>query len=147
MESNLKTLNGGNIKSMSLLVGIHINSVLSKDDKLTKEVDNRIYPLVIPEGAPRYPFIVFGSSGISPTNTKDGSCEDNVSVSVVVIAKTYFSAIQIAQIVRYDLESVSGKYDEFEVTDCVLSGSSESYLQEIDAFSVELYFNIKTIDY
>ena len=132
---------------MSLLVGIHINSVLSKDDKLTKEVDNRIYPLVIPEGAPKYPFIVFGSAGITPTDTKDGSCEDNVSISVVVIAKTYFSAIQIAQIVRYDLEGVSGKYEDLEVTDCVLSGSSENYLQEIDAFSIELYFNIKTVDY
>lgn len=132
---------------MSLLVGIHIKSALLKDSNLTKEVNDRIYPLVIPEGTPEYPFIVYGSMGISPTDTKDGSCEDNVTVSVVVVSKTYSSAIRIANMVRYDLESVSEKYKEFEVTDCILSGSSEDYLQEIDAISVTLNFNVRTMDY
>lgn len=132
---------------MSLLVGIHIKEALLKDEELIKEVDNRIYPLVVPEGAPEYPFIVYRNSGISPTDTKDGSCEDNVSVSVVVVSKSYSSAIKIAQMTRYDLEGVSAKYDDFQVTDCLLSGSMDEYLQEIDAFGITLNFNIKTIDF
>ena len=132
---------------MSLLVGIHIKTALLNDEALKKEVGNRVYPLVIPEGTPEYPFIVYGSAGITPTYTKDGSCEDSVVVSVVVVSKTYSSAIRIANIARYDLEGVTAEYGEFEVTDCMLSGSSEDYLQEIDAFSVTLDFNIRTIDY
>ena len=85
--------------------------------------------------------------GISPTDTKDGSCEDNVNASVVVVSKTYSSAIRIANMARYALEGVSEKYKDFEVRDCMLYGSSEDYLQEIDAISVTLNFNIKTIDY
>ena len=53
---------------MSLLVGFHIKSALLKDEALVKEVGSRIYPLVIPEGAPEYPFIVYGSAG----NISDG---------------------------------------------------------------------------
>lgn len=132
---------------MSLLVGFHIKSALSEDEALVKEVGTRIYPLVIPEGTPEYPFIVYGSAGISPTDTKDGSCEDNVNVSLVVVSKTYSSAIRIANMARYALEGVTAKYNDFEVRDCMLSGSSEDYLQEIDAISVTLNFNIKTIDY
>ena len=132
---------------MSLLVGFHIKSALLKDEALVKEVGSRIYPLVIPEGAPEYPFIVYGSAGISPTDTKDGSCEDNANASVVVVSKTYSSAIRIANMARYALEGVSEKYKDFEVRDCMLYGSSEDYLQEIDAISVTLNFNIKTIDY
>lgn len=132
---------------MSLLVGMHIKEALLKDKALVGEISDRVYPLVIPEGAPEYPFIVYGNAGISPTNTKDGSCEDNVSVSVVIVSKSYSSAIKIAQMVRYDLEGVTAKYDDFQVTDCLLSGSADEYMQEIDAFGITLNFNIKTIDF
>ncbi len=131
MESNLKTYNIGNIKGYEFISWISYKSALLKDEALVKEVGSRIYPLVIPEGAPEYPFIVYGSAGISPTDTKDGSCEDNVNASVVVVSKTYSSAIRIANMARYALEGVSEKYKDFEVRDCMLYGSSEDYCRKL----------------
>ena len=132
---------------MSLLIGIHIKEVLLKDEALRKDIGDRVYPLVIPEGAPQYPFVVYESTGIQPFNTKDGSCEDSVGVSVAIVSKSYESVIGIANTVRYDLEGKTAKYTGFEVTECVLFGSAEDYLPDIDAVCVTLSFNMKTIDY
>lgn len=132
---------------MSLLVGYHIKEVLTHDTSLTEDVDNRIYPLVIPQGAPAYPFIVFRSDGISTDGTKDGNAEDSVNASVIVIAKEYMKAIQLANKVRYDLEGVPSVYDDFQVNDCVVTGSYEEFLLDIDAVAVTINFNLRTLDY
>lgn len=132
---------------MSLLVGFHIKEKILANNDIVKAVGNRVYPVVIPAGAPKYPFIVFKSDGIMPDGTKDGSCADSVNASVVVFSKDYTEAVVLANKVRYDLEDVSAKYQAFEVKDCKVEGSAEEFLLDIDAYAVTINFNLKTIDY
>lgn len=132
---------------MSLLIGYHIKEVLTKNDIVVEDVDNRIYPLVIPVGTPEYPFIVFRNDGITTDGTKDGTCEDSVNVSVIIVTKDYMQAIELANTVRYSFEDVQAEYQQFQVNDCVVTGSSEEYLMDIDAVAITLGFNFKTVDY
>lgn len=133
---------------MSLLIGIHVQEVLNATEALTAKTGDRIYPLVIPESAPEYPFIVFQASGISEVEgTKDGNVEDAVTVSIAVVSKAYGEAVRLAHVARYALEGKAAQYEEFEVEDCTLVGSSEEYLDEIAAFAVTLNVEFRTSDY
>ena len=119
---------------MSLLIGIHIKEMLLKDEGISEKVGNRVYPLVIPVGAPKYPFIVFRNDGTVPDYTKDGNNEDSVGVSVEVVAKEYGEAVEIGNSIRYAL-------------DCALTGTAEEWLDDIDAYGIILNFEMKTVDF
>nr|DAH19096.1 MAG TPA: Protein of unknown function (DUF3168) [Caudoviricetes sp.] len=131
---------------MSLFISKHIISSLQSNKAVTEAVGNRIYPVVIPVGAPEYPFINFTSSLDGPDETKDGSCADNVSTTLVVVSKTYEVAVNTANEVRYSIEGKTARYDKFEVIDSSFLSCIEDYLVDIDAFTITLSFNFKTID-
>lgn len=132
---------------MSLFISKHIISSLQSNKAVTEAVGNRIYPVVIPVGAPEYPFINFTSSLAGPDETKDGSCADNVSTTLVVVSKTYEVAVNMANEVRYSIEGKTARYDQFEVIDSALVSCVEDYLMDIDAFTITLSFNFKTMDF
>jgi hypothetical protein len=132
---------------MSLLIGIHIKEMLLKDEGISEKVGNRVYPLVIPVGAPKYPFIVFRNDGTVPDYTKDGNNEDSVGVSVEVVAKEYGEAVEIGNSIRYALEEKRRRYEQFEVRDCALTGTAEEWLDDIDAYGIILNFEMKTVDF
>ena len=131
---------------MSLFISKHIISSLQSNKTVTEAVGNRIYPVVIPAGVPEYPFVNFTSSLDGPDETKDGSCADNVSTTLVVVSKTYEVAVNMANEVRYSIEGKTARYDQFEVIDSALVSCVEDYLMDIDAFTITLSFNFKTID-
>jgi hypothetical protein len=120
---------------------------LQSNKAVTEAVGNRIYPVVIPAGVPEYPFINFTSSLDGPDETKDGSCADNVSTTLAVVSKSYEVAVNTANEVRYAIEGKTARYDKFEVIDSSLVSCVEDYLMDIDAFTVTLSFNFKTIDF
>lgn len=132
---------------MSLLVGIHVKEMLLTDAGVSGKVGDRVYPLVIPVGAPKYPFIVFRNDGTAPDYTKDGSNEDSVGVSIEVVSKEYGEAIEIGNNIRYALEEKRKRYEQFEVRGCVLSGTTEEWLDDIDAYGIILNFEMKTVDF
>lgn len=132
---------------MSLFISKHIISSLQSNKAVTEAVGNRICPVVIPVGAPEYPFINFTSSLDGPDETKDGSCADNVSTTLVVVSKTYEVAVNMANEVRYSIEGKTARYDQFEVIDSALVSCVEDYLMDIDAFTITLSFNFKTMDF
>lgn len=132
---------------MSLLISKHIISSLQSNKAVTEAVGNRIYPVVIPVGAPGYPFINFTSSLDGPDETKDGSCADNVSTTLIIVSKTYEDAVNTANEVRYTLEGKSARYDKFEVVESSLVSCVEDYMMDIDAFAITISFNFKTIDF
>lgn len=132
---------------MSLLISKHIISSLQANEAVTEAVGNRIYPVVIPAGVPEYPFINFESSLDGPDETKDGSCADNVSTTLMIVSKTYEVAVNTANEVRYAIEGKTARYDKFEVIDSFLLSCIEDYLVDIDAFTITLSFNFKTMDF
>lgn len=132
---------------MSLLIGIHIQEVLSGAESVSAKVGERIYPLVVPVGTPSYPFICFENVGISEEDSKDGVVNDVVSVQLMVVSKSYGEAVMLAHDVRYTLEGVTAEYPRFEVKDCRLTSTSEDWIDEADAYVVTLGLSFRTEDF
>lgn len=131
---------------MSILVGKHINAVLSCDAEVRRSLGSRIYPVAIPQSAPAYPFIVYTNTGTRPDYTKDGTLEDVAGVMIVLVHPDYTSGISLANRVRYLFEGVTAQYDDFEVCDCELAGTSEDYDADLEKYVFTLSLTLKTID-
>lgn len=83
---------------------------------------------------------------IQPDYTKDGAGQDNTQVQVTVVGKGAGETVEMANEVRYELEGVRAEYARFTVNDCTVSSIDVEYLQEIDAYAVNIVFNFKTND-
>ena len=118
---------------MSLLIGEHISSALGLSAIVASKFGERIFPIVIPEGVSQYPYIVYGGLSIQPDYTKDG-------------ARQAGETVEMANEVRYELEGIRAEYAKFMVNDCTVSSIDVEYLQEIDAYAVNIVFNFKTND-
>ena len=138
---------------MSLLIGMHIASELKKSEEVRrligyKDGDGveqlRLYPIVAPEGAER-PFVVYQNEGVVGEYTKDGAAGDTVVVHLRCVAEEYYDAVMLAQRVRNRLEGVIADYELFTVSDCNLVGSDEAWLQEVDAYEVDVKLEFGTV--
>ena len=131
---------------MSLLIGQHIKAVLDADPVAKARLKDRVYPVAVPDSTPAYPLIVYANNGTRPDETKDGNCNDTVTVTIVLLSKEYNEGITLMHHVRYLFEGKTAQYAQFEVTDCSLAGSSEDYDPELAkyVFTISLTFN--TID-
>jgi hypothetical protein len=132
---------------MSILIGLHIKKVLEQNQDVVRRVGNRIYPLVIPQGVETYPFICYDMSGGTGEQTKDGVLDDVATVNIAVIAKTYEEAIIIGNAVRYSLEGSEAEYERFAVTECSNVTYNDEYVEALDAYSVNISIDFRTIDF
>lgn len=128
---------------MSILIGKFLVEKLRKNSEISKNIEDRIYPIVIPIGS-TYPFIVYEDRGQGQDETKDGPVSDNVSCTVTVVAKTYNEAVTLGQAARKAIEGKMACYDEFDVDECVLTTWAKEYDDQLPAFTVSLNFEIKT---
>lgn len=131
---------------MSLLIGKHIEQTLSANQEIVSKIGNRIYPHIICEGTPSYPFVVFVPRGIHTEYTKDGRNEDNTLVQVSVVSKDYDEMIDIANLIRYAFDGVSARYEKFRVNGCKVDSSLEEYIDDIEAYGINIILNFKTND-
>lgn len=131
---------------MSILIGLHIRRALEMDADVTGFVENRIYPLVVPQGVETYPFICYDVSGGSGDDTKDGVVDDVATVNIAVIAKTYEDAIILGNSVRYALEGKTAEYAELDVTECMNMAYNDEYIEALDAYAVNLSMDFRTED-
>lgn len=131
---------------MSILIGLHIKRTLERNTDVTKFVQNRIYPLVVPQGVETYPFICYDVSGASGDDTKDGVVDDVATVNIAVIAKTYEDSIILGNSVRYALEGKTAEYAELDVTECMNMAYNDEYIEALDAYAVNLSMDFRTED-
>lgn len=131
---------------MSILIGLHIRRTLERNADVTKFVQNRIYPLVVPQGVETYPFICYDVSGASGDDTKDGVVDDVATVNIAVIAKTYEDSIILGNSVRYALEGKTAEYAELDVTECMNMAYNDEYIEALDAYAVNLSMDFRTED-
>lgn len=132
---------------MSILIGLHIKSVLSADRDVRQALGTRVYPSVVPVGTPAYPLVVYTVTGIRPDGTKDGD-DDDVTVSLVLLHEDYVAGLKLANRIRYLFEGVSASYEDdgFIVNDGSLAGYTEDFDTDIVKHVFILQFNFKTID-
>ena len=131
---------------MSILIGLHISRVLENNKEIQRRISGRVYPLVIPSGTDKYPYIVYDTNGGTGETTKDGVVEDVSTVRLSVISKGYREALEIGHIVRYAFENVSAEYDEFVVNQKGGVTYNDEYIDQLDAYAVNLVIEFRTID-
>ena len=131
---------------MSVLIGLHIKRALERNPDVVRLVSNRIYPIVVPQGVDTYPFICYDMSGGSGDSTKDGAVDDVATVSISILAKKYEDAIKIGNAVRYSLDGYCPSYDEFKITKAGNIVYNDEYVEAIDAYSLNISIEFRTID-
>lgn len=83
-----------------------------------------------------FPFIVCKRETLIPTYVKKNVVEDSIDISVNIASITYKQVIQIAELIRKDLEL---KEDEM-IKQCRLINVTEDYIE--NAYVQILQFNI-----
>ncbi len=131
---------------MSILIGKHIQAVLSADTTVTQALSNRIYPVGAVKGTPQFPMLVYTNTGINVDYTKDGPASESVTVQLILLHPNYDMAITLMQRIRYLLEGATAQYPDFEVDDCMLSGYSEDYDADLDKYVISITLTFNTLD-
>lgn len=120
---------------------------LLSNEVVAEKVGDRIFPLVVPQGVERFPFVVYDMQGGSGTTTKDGSVDDAVTVQVNVVAKTHTEALTIGNAVRYALDGYCPRYKEFEIRKTGNIVYNDEYVEALDAYSVNISIDFRTVDF
>lgn len=131
---------------MSIQIGRHIQAVLRADATVRVALDNRIYPVVIPQSAPRYPFLVYTLMNTGADLTKDGAASDDAQVSMIIAHNSYDQGITLANHIRYLFECNAASYPYMDVRDCWMTGYSEDWDDTLSSYIFILNFNFNTID-
>lgn len=126
---------------MSILVSQHFYAKLSSDSEIKKKVGTRFFPIAAITET-RFPFIVYERAELTTVRTKDGFLEYDAIENVYILCETYQESASIAQMVEKTMNYSKGKYEGFEVRECIMIGASESY--EEGVFVQLLNFKIKT---
>ena len=131
---------------MSILIGKHIQAVLSADTEVTRALGNRIYPVGAVKGTPHFPMLVYTNTGINADYTKDGAASEMVTVQLILLHPVYDTAITLMQRIRYLFEGHAAQYPTFEVDDCELSGYAEDFDIDLDKYVISITLTFSTID-
>lgn len=123
----------------SLYIGEVVYSLLSA----ITETGTRCYP-IIAENSTSLPFLVYQRDTLNRTSlTKDGYGEDEVQVSVKVIATGYKDALDIAQQVRTKL--TLNNYNHIDNNNVVMKVSSR-LISAYESFEENCYIQTLTFD-
>lgn len=138
---------------MSMMIGLHVVDMLKRSSEIRQMIGYvdeegneqlKLYPIVAPEGAER-PFIVYQNEGVVAEYTKDGASGDTVVVHCRCVAEDYYETVMMAEEVRKALEGKGMVHAGlFTVEDCNIVGSDEAWLQEIDAYEVNVKLEFLT---
>lgn len=113
----------------------YIITILEKNSNLTNILKKQIFVQIAEENT-TFPFLVLKRDNIIPTYVKKNAVEDSVDISINIAALTYKQAIEIAEIVRKELET---RVDEV-IKQCRITSINEDYVD--NAFIQILNFNI-----
>lgn len=125
-----------------LSIGAHVAERLLASDKLKSLVGGRVFPIAAVSGTQK-PYINYTRTGLSPENTKDGWSHDSANVAIEIVADSYTTAVEIAEVVREELEDHTVDYGDWSVKDCELLRAADGYALELDAYLISLEFSFE----
>lgn len=121
------------MKKSGLSINVKISELLKKDKDLVERCNGDIYPLAANQDT-AFPFIVHYRNTVTPTYTKCGRACDKVTFSVEIAATKYIESMELAEMVRADLELVN----DDTLSDVMLTSTTEFF--SMDAFVQRLDF-------
>ena len=126
---------------MSILINKAISSILNYSVPLKNKVGNNIYALVASENC-TFPFVVFKRNNMAVEYNKDGIANNIVDVQVIIGADSYADSVEVAQIVRSELELKKGVYNSVDIIDSKIVSVEEDYVN--NSFAQSIIFQLKT---
>ena len=108
---------------MKLNQGKTIYKLLQANPDLVKLIGNKVYPLIADEST-TFPFVVYNRIGFTLNGDKDGN-SNIIDFEFNIVASSYSDSVDVAQEV---IKSLLHKNTD-EVEDIVLTGASESYIE------------------
>ena len=126
---------------MSILINKAISKILNDSVQLKNKVGNNIYALVASENC-TFPFVVFKRNNMTVEYNKDGVANNMADVQVIIGADSYADSVEIAQIVRSELELKKGVYNGVKIIDSKITSVEEDYVN--NSFAQSIIFSIKT---
>lgn len=103
-------------------------------------IDNKVYPLIAPLNT-TFPYVVYQRTS-TPQTTKDNAYQDNVSIEIIIVSNNYDQSVNIAEIIRNEIECKRNIIVEgFNIADIKLVLSDETYNN--DAYLQSLTFNFR----
>ena len=126
---------------MSILINKAISKILNDSVQLKSKVGNNIYALVASENC-TFPFVVFKRNNMTVEYNKDGVAHNMVDVQVIIGADTYSDSVEVAQIVRSELELKKGIFNGVKIIDSKITSVEEDYVN--NSFAQSIIFSIKT---
>ena len=127
----------------SILASKYLLQILSQDEILQTLIPmNNIFPLIAEEDT-TFPFVVFSRTGLQVDYCKDGSCDNRLTYSFIVVSDDYFESIQIANRIRYILEDYRCKTNEVTIDPIKLQNASEQTFNDAFLQTLEFTFNMQ----
>lgn len=127
---------------MILSISSHIYSKLAASTALTALVGDRIFPLGT-KNEVAFPFVVYERDTINVDYDKASRRIADVDVTVYAVAETYTKALEIAEIVADLLDKSDGSYTGFDVTDAIITGASEGFIENSYVQQISFQFKIE----
>ena len=126
---------------MSILINKAIAKILNDSVQLKNKVGNNIYALVASENC-TFPFVVFKRNNMTVEYNKDGIANNMVDVQVIIGADSYADSVEVAQIVRSELELKKGVFSGVNIIDSKIQSVEEDYVN--NSFAQSIIFQLKT---
>jgi len=115
-------------------IGDVIYNLLSNDANVSAIVGTKIFPYVAVDDI-AYPYIVYSSEGIEPTDTKDGQSElDKNEWDIEMYSETLSEVEDLADKVRTVLDRQSGTTETVVVDHTTFIGENGGYADEDRVF-------------
>ena len=124
----------------TLDIGKVITSVLLGNDAISRQLGDRVYPLVADEGT-MFPFLIYRRSSLQPASTKDGMHSCTAYVDIAIATERYGEGILIAKAVKDVLTSSHGILSGISIDEISLTDAGEEYAA--NAFVQNLTFKIE----
>lgn len=127
---------------MSILINKAVYGILSGSTELATIVGTKIFPIVANEST-SFPFVVYKRISVEPSYSKDGPVEDLNTITIIAVSDNYSQGIDIAEIIRTELENKTGTFNEVKIIDSKVDNIDEDYIE--NTFIQSVTFKIRTI--
>lgn len=128
--------------SKGIFINKYIYSILKECKELTDIVGDRLSPLSIEPTD--FPFCTYERLSVQPTYTMDGLVMDDVAVAFYCVSDDYSQSLDIANIIRNNLEQKYFENEEVIITNIELESIQESVEDEI--FVQEMVMTMQIVD-
>lgn len=100
-----------------------INQILNTTS-INALIQGRVYPLVAPN-FDNYPFIIYQRQNLVEESNKDIKIWDVVEYEIIICSDTYENSVEVAEVVRSEMNKKNIVVDEFDVYTVELISSKE----------------------